>query len=56
MSKRAIDSIGRKLKHELFKDDVFRHRTPRKPVEYSPAAQDVRVVRYDENGKKVTKQ
>ena len=53
--RRAIDKIGNQLKNERFKDDVFRHaRTPRKPVEYSDAQQEVRVVRYDENGKKVT--
>jgi hypothetical protein len=51
---RTLDKIGNKLKHELCKDDVFRHaRTPRKPVEYPDAAQDVRVIRYDEWGKKI---
>jgi hypothetical protein len=55
--RRYIDKIGNKLKHELFKDDVFRHaRIPRKPVEYSDAKQQVNVVRYDENGKKVSEQ
>jgi hypothetical protein len=48
MSKNAI---GRKLRYEYFKDDVFRH--ARVPVEQPVERQEIRVVRYDEWGKKI---
>jgi hypothetical protein len=57
--RRGIDKIGNQLKHELFKDDVFRHRMPQtteRPASdfaYSDTVHGTRVVRYDENGRKI---
>jgi hypothetical protein len=55
--RRYIDKIGNMLRNERFKDDWARHaRTPRKPVEYADAQQTPRVLRFDENGRRVEEQ
>jgi len=49
----SSNNIGKRLKYETFMDDARPSRTPRKQVEYADAVQDVRVIRYDEWGRKV---
>jgi hypothetical protein len=52
--RRYIDKIGNKLKHERFHDQAFAHvRRPRKQATEQHEPHEVRVVRYDEWGKKI---